>query len=242
MSFLNDKEVQKYFRHCQKPECDCRTWYASIAEAVVKAMEAPIKEGDLWLDVHSLGKGPQIADFELNGLHTETLRLPSKFQGERKAPTDWAIEKAAQAWCTQSNCGKVMDIELSMAFARILDQVNGSCKLNEPKAGPVPVTGVRQNVTDTPTQAAYKHAIEKIGNTFKDIDDEMTRRQAGLFTQERCKPHMITGCQRCAPTKAKIDEICAFHDDGHILKETASLHHRILELVRLVNDSWADCV
>ena len=38
------------------------------------------------------------------------------------------------------------------------------------------------------------------------------------------------------PTKVekKIDEIYAYHSDGHVLKETASLHQRLCELVALV--------
>lgn len=36
-----------------------------------------------------------------------------------------SIEKAAQAWCTPETSNKIMDVELAMAFAEILDEIWG---------------------------------------------------------------------------------------------------------------------
>ena len=40
--------------------------------------------------------------------------------------SEWALQLAATAWCTESTGGKVMDTELAKAFAEILDEVK--CK------------------------------------------------------------------------------------------------------------------
>ncbi len=34
-----------------------------------------------------------------------------------------ALEKAAQAWCTTENSDKTMDLELTVAFAKILEEI-----------------------------------------------------------------------------------------------------------------------
>jgi hypothetical protein len=40
----------------------------------------------------------------------------------KNKPTQYAMEKSAQAWCAGSTRKKTMDVELAMEFARILDQ------------------------------------------------------------------------------------------------------------------------
>ena len=42
-----------------------------------------------------------------------------------KSPSDLSLERAAQAWCTPKTSSKVMDTELAIAFAEILDEVKG---------------------------------------------------------------------------------------------------------------------
>src|SRR3990167_9548438 len=43
--------------------------------------------------------------------------------------TNWAREKAAQAWCKESTKHKEMDVELAEAFAEILDEIKNEIEL-----------------------------------------------------------------------------------------------------------------
>lgn len=52
---------------------------------------------------------------------------------------------------------------------------------------------------------------------------------------DNCEGHFVHSCsgKKPDPVEEKISEIYAFHHDGHVLKETASLHQRLYELVDL---------
>ena len=42
---------------------------------------------------------------------------------EIKKPSELSLGKAAQAWCTEKTSSKVMDEDLAIAFAEILDEI-----------------------------------------------------------------------------------------------------------------------
>ena len=49
-----------------------------------------------------------------------------------KKPSDWAIQRAAQAWCQKNTSHKEMDSNLAMAFAVILDEECNKPRYAEP--------------------------------------------------------------------------------------------------------------
>jgi hypothetical protein len=89
MNLLDNELIKKYFgsRHesCP-PECNYGH-EEKMASRILAAMEEPIKNGDKYLDIHDLSNVKKAA-FDLGGLHTETLKLPSRFQTPDKKECD----------------------------------------------------------------------------------------------------------------------------------------------------------
>lgn len=89
MNLLENELVKKYFEDLKifdtvaLPSGFIRARELVMAWNVLAAMQEPIKTGDKYLDAHDLSN-VKMADFDIDGLHTATLRLPSCFQTPEK--------------------------------------------------------------------------------------------------------------------------------------------------------------
>jgi hypothetical protein len=82
MNILDDKYVRRYFRHCDDQTHDCDGWRSTISEAVLKAMQEPIRKGERYLLIDCEIICEKIAESNTldHGKHLGSLRLPDRFQ------------------------------------------------------------------------------------------------------------------------------------------------------------------